>query len=127
MGFYITYVISRTTMPHTYTAPNVSQERVTPGFVRDELLNCFESANREFLRLLNQPATDSAVKDQVKHFVRSVFSECGGSFENPTREGILMAITQCRTKAEKIMGPQGAEIISHHYDEMMKLVNRLPT
>jgi hypothetical protein len=25
-----------------------------------------------------------------------------------------------------MMGPQGSGIIQHHYDEMMKLVNRLP-
>jgi hypothetical protein len=34
-------------------------------------------------------------------------------------------MNQCRTNAEKMMGPQGAGIIEHHYDEMMKLVDRL--
>ncbi len=125
MGFYITYVIFAP-MSHTYTAPEVTEGQVTPDFVRDELLNCFESANREFLRLLNQPITDEALKEQVKNFVQSVFSTCGVSFENPTKEGILTAISKCRTNAEKMMGPQGAEIIRHHYDEMMKIVNKLP-
>ncbi len=113
-------------MSHTYNAPDVPDVKITPGFVRDELLNCFESANREFSRLLKQPVTDEALKDQVKRFVQSVFSGCGVNFENPTREGILVAISQCRANAEKMMGPQGAEIIRHHYDEMMKLVGRLP-
>ena len=113
-------------MSHTYNAPDVSDERVTSEFVRDELLNCFESANREFSMLLNQQVTDEALREQVKHFVQSVFNNCGVSFENPTREGILIAINQCRANAERIMGPQGAQIIRHHYDEMMKLVSRLP-
>ncbi len=113
-------------MSRTYTAPDVPEEKLTPEFVRDELLTCFESANREFSRLLNQPVTDNELKEQVKHFVQSAFSSCGASFENPTRESILLAISQCRTNAEKMMGAQGAEIIRHHYDEMMKIVNKLP-
>ncbi len=113
-------------MSHSYAAPDVPEEKLTPELVRDELLSCFESANREFSRLLNQPVTDEALKEQVKHFVQSVFSSCGVSFENPTREGILIAISQCKANAEKMMGTQGAEIIRHHYDEMMKVVNKLP-
>ncbi len=108
-------------------APDVPEEKLTPALVRDELLNCFESANREFSRLLNQPVTDSTLKEQVKHFVQSAFTSCGASFENPTKESILLAISQCRTNAEKMMGPQGADIIRHHYDEMMKLVSKLPS
>lgn len=113
-------------MFHTYTAPDVPVERVTTKFVRDELLTCFESANREFSTILNQPVTDDALKQQVKEFVQSVFSSCGGNFENPTRESILLAVTRCKSNAEKMMGPQGAGIIRDHYDEMMKLVNKLP-
>lgn len=113
-------------MSHTYTAPDLPVEKVTPKFVRDELLICFESANREFSKILNQPVTDGALKQQVKQFVQSVFSSCGGNFENPTRESILLAITQCKTSAEKMMGPQGSGIIRAHYDEMIKLVNKLP-
>jgi len=115
-------------MSATYTtckAPDLPNGRITPELVRDELLTCFESANREFARLLNQPVTDEALKGQVRSFVESVFSKCGASYTNPTREGILMAIDECKANAEKMMGPQGADIIRHHYDEMMKLVSRL--
>src|SRR5881628_3871132 len=93
-------------MTQTYKAPDVPTEQVTPEFVRDQLLTCFESANKEF--------------------VESVFVNCGASYTDPTRDGILTAMNQCRTNAEKMMGPQGADIIQHHYDEMMKLVDRLP-
>ncbi len=123
--FYITYVMFWP-MTNTYRAPDVPAQKVTPEFVRDELLNCFESANREFSSLLKQPVTDDALKEQVRNFVQSVFSDCGASFENPTTESILKAINQCRSNAEKMMGPQGAEIIKHHYDEMMKLIRKLP-
>ena len=112
-------------MTQTYKAPNVPSDRITPEFVRDELLSCFESANREFATLLNQPVTDEQLKQQVKQFVESVFVNCGASYMDPTKEGILTAMNQCRSNAEKMMGPQGAGIIQHHYDEMMKLVDRL--
>jgi len=113
-------------MIQTYKSPDLPSDRITPEFVRDELLTCFESANREFATLLNQPVTDEQLKQQVKQFVESVFVNCGASFTDPTKEGILTAMNQCRTSAEKMMGPQGAGIIRHHYDEMMKLVDRLP-
>src|SRR2546422_5571426 len=112
-------------MQQGYRAPNVPDSKVTPLFVRDELLNCFESANREFARLLNMQITDEALKQQVKTFVSTVFQQCGVSYTNPTRLGIEVAIKTCKDNAEKMMGPQGADIIRHHYTEMMKLVNRL--
>jgi hypothetical protein len=112
-------------MQTTYRAPEVPDAQVTPTFVRDELLKCFESANGEFARLLHQPVTEEQLKQQVRAFVEGVFSQCGVSYVAPTKEGIISAISQCKANAEKMMGAQGAEIIEHHYDEMMKLVNRL--
>jgi hypothetical protein len=110
----------------TYKAPEVRPGEATPQFVRDQLLLCFESANREFASLLNQPVTDEQLKSQVKSFVESVFAGCGVSYADPTKQGILTAISQCRANAEKMMGPKGAEIIQHHYEEMMKVISRLP-
>ncbi len=46
-------------MTQTYKAPDVPSERITPEFVRDELLSCFESANREFATLTNQSRTNN--------------------------------------------------------------------
>lgn len=109
----------------TYQAPDVDDEALTAEFVRDELLKCFESANREFYDILGQPATEDQVRDQVHAFVTGVFQQCGVSFESPTKEGILTAIQQCKSNAERMMGDAGANVIRHHYDEMMKLVSRL--
>jgi len=112
-------------MPESYRAPDVPDSQVTTTFVRDQLLVCFESANREFMRVLNQPVTDEQLRQQVKTFVEGVFSQCGVSYVSPTKQGIVAAISQCKSNAEKMMGPQGASIIEHHYEEMIKLVNRL--
>lgn len=109
-----------------YRAPDIAASKVTPQLVRDELLTCFQSANREFATLLDQPVTDDQLKQQVNQFVRSVFSQCGVNFDHPTKQGISVAMAQCRSNAEKMMGPKGASIIQHHYDEMMKLVSVLP-
>jgi hypothetical protein len=111
---------------NAYVAPRVNDEDVTAEFVRDELLRCFESANREFFEILDRPATDAQLKEQVHSFVTGVFQQCGVSFQDPTKEGILIAIDQCRSNAEQMMGQRGADVIRHHYAEMMKLVSRLP-
>ena len=113
-------------MTGTYKAPDIPTSRITGELVRDELLRCFESANREFYTLLNQPVTDEALKTQVKQFVEGVFQNCGVSYTEPTKKGILTAIHQCKCNAEQMMGPKGADIINHHYTEMIKLVTRLP-
>ncbi len=112
-------------MTQPYVAPDVPDDKVTPIFVRDELLKCFESANGEFAKILHQPVTDEQLKQQVKSFVEGVFSQCGVSYVEPTKVGIVTAISQCKSNAEQMMGTQGAQIIEHHYAEMMKLVNRL--
>lgn len=112
-------------MQSGYKAPDVPDEKINPVFVRDELLKCFESANGEFMKLLNQPVTEEQLRQQVKMFVEGVFSQCGVSYVSPTKEGIVEAISQCKKNAEQMMGTKGAYIIDHHYTEMMKLVNRL--
>jgi hypothetical protein len=109
-----------------YRAPDVRDDHLTAAFVRDELLRCFESANREFFEILGQPATEDQVREQVHAFVAGAFQQCGVSFETPTKEGILTAIEQCKANAERMMGDAGASVIRHHYAEMMKLVSRLP-
>jgi hypothetical protein len=113
-------------MAGEYKAPDVPKGKVTPTLVRDELLKCFESANKEFMQVLNQPTNDEALKAQVRQFVTGSFQSCGASFDQPTKQGIVSAIGQCKSNAEAMMGQKGAEIIRHHYDEMMKLVDKLP-
>src|SRR5436853_7915569 len=113
-------------MTGNYKAPDIPTSQITGELVRDELLRCFESANKEFFTLLNQPVTDEMLKTQVKQFVEGVFQSCGVSYTDPTKKGILTAINQCESNAEKMMRPKVADIISHYYAEMMKLVDNLP-
>jgi len=112
-------------MAEKYTAPDVPDDKITPMLVRDELLKCFQSANGEFAQMLNQPVTEEQLKQQVQAFVEGIFSQCGVNYVAPSKEGIVMAISECKRNAEQMMGPRGAEVIEHHYSEMMKLVNRL--
>src|SRR5438067_13487141 len=102
-------------MTQTYTAPDVPSDRITPEFVRDELLTCFESAIREFATLLNQLVTDEQLKQQVKQFVESVFVNCGASYTAPSIDGILPAMNQCMSNGENMIGPQGVGIRQHYY------------
>jgi hypothetical protein len=109
-----------------YKAPDIPEDQVTPTLVRDELLKCFESANKEFMRVLDQPTDDKTLKEQVRRFVAGSFQSCGASFDQPTKDGIVLAIGQCKANAETMMGEKGADIIRHHYAEMRKLVDKLP-
>lgn len=55
-----------------------------------------------------------------------IFRNCEVSLDNPSKQGILTAIQECKRNAEAMMGQSGSEIITHNYEEMMKLVNKLP-
>lgn len=112
-------------MSGRYKAPDTPAAQVTLSLVKDELLKCFESANREFLELQGQLVGDEELKRQVEEFVRGAFEGCGASFEEPTREGVILAIEECKRSATQGFGEAGVPIIDHHYEEMMKLVNRL--
>jgi hypothetical protein len=75
---------------------------------------------------MKQPVTSEQLRQQVLQFVTGVFASCGVNFDNPTKSGIMTAIEQCKSNAEAMMGPAGADVIRHHYAEMAKLVQRLP-
>ena len=113
-------------MTVAYKAPDVPSEKLSPTLVRDELLKCFECANKQFMEVLMHPDSDQAHKAHVKQFVTGSFKTCGVSYEKPTKKGLVKALKQCKTNAESMMGPPGAKIIKAHYAEMMTLVNKLP-
>jgi len=50
---------------NAYHTPPVNDEDLTVELVRDELLRCFESANREFFEILDQSATDEQLRGRV--------------------------------------------------------------
>ncbi|MFQ5950992.1 MAG: hypothetical protein ACE5KH_02775 [Candidatus Geothermarchaeales archaeon] len=112
-------------MAGRYIAPDVPAEQLTLDFVRDELLTCFESAQSEFLELQGQKLPEEELRGQVAQFVKGSFQSCGASFDQPTREGIILAIEECKKNATQGFGEAGVPIIDHHYGEMMKLVSRL--
>src|SRR5438128_12702400 len=97
-------------MSETYTAPNVSDAELTPSFVRDELLRCFESANQQFFEIVGQRVTDEQLRAQVREFVTGVFQPCGGPFETPTKQGSRTAINQSKANASCTTGGRGAEV-----------------
>ena len=70
-----------------YNAPQVAAGEATPTLVRDELLRCFESANQEFMAVLDQPTSEAAIRSQVRSFVTGVFEGCGASSTTQPRQG----------------------------------------
>src|SRR3989304_5508801 len=88
-----------------YRAPEVLPEGFTSMFVRDELLRCFESANREFLKILNQPVVDDQLRGQVHQFVTQVFRACRVRYANPTKAGIRAAVRllPCGAKVRSVV------------------------
>jgi hypothetical protein len=111
----------------SYQSPKIADTRlVTPTFVRDELLKCFQSANKEFMSAVNPPVpSDREIQQQVNQFVSSAFQSCGAKIDEPTKDGIIAAIEQCKKNAKEMMGEKGKDIINHQYEEMMKTVRLL--
>jgi hypothetical protein len=112
-------------MIERYKAPDIPEENATPTSVRDELLKRLESANKEFMRVLDQPTDDQALKGQVRQLVAGSFQSRGASFDRPQRKG-WSPPSDGKSNAEAMTGPKRAETISHHYEEMRKLVDKLP-
>jgi hypothetical protein len=53
------------------------------------------------------------LNDRVRQFLIAVFSDCGASYRDPTKESILEATDKCKISTEDRMDTPGKEIIKH--------------
>jgi hypothetical protein len=104
-------------------------KKVTPIMVRNAIIRCFQNAHKEVLEDMNKNKefnTDQERKNferiQVDLIVRDMFDEVGDDFENPTKEGITKVLDKLAAFASRYRKPK---IIKRHYNEIMRLVNRM--
>jgi len=109
-----------------YTAPEVSDTTITPIFVRSELLRCLEVTYSDLLNLMNLELEETVVRDRVLQFVTVIFQDCNVSFDDPTKQGLLKAIDECKKRAVLMMGPVGLEVIDSLSQQMVQLVEKIP-
>ena len=97
------------------------EELITPVMVRDAMVRCFYEAHcaQAGLGLKKEVFVD---KSYCQEIVRKAFSDAGEDFDKPSKESILKALNNLKTFSASFREPN---IIEKHYNEIMRLVERL--
>lgn len=102
-------------------------EKLTAVFVRDELIECFFTSQKEILALaaqaMHRGGSDAEIRGNVTQIIRMAFQEVGGSFDEPTKASILQVMEVLRRKSTAT--GKAAEIVEYHARQMMELVQQL--
>lgn len=102
-------------------------EKLTAEFVRDQMIECFFTSQKEILALaarsVHHAATDGELRKSVCQLIKMAFAEAGGNYEAPTKE-VLLKVMDILKRKSRATGKE-AEIIQHHAGEMMDLMGRL--
>ena len=93
---------------------------VTPIMVRDAIVECFFKAHCIDSGLGNDDP--EAVKKYCTNLVIGAFVKTGGDFDVPTKDSIFNVLSQLSEFAKNFRDPL---VIKEHYNEIMKLVERL--
>ncbi|MBU0597619.1 hypothetical protein KKF61_01325 [Patescibacteria group bacterium] len=107
-----------------------SSKKLTPEVVRNAIVICFEQAHGEATKSslgdlakdLGEQGVEKFTKANIESIVRKAFRESGGDFELPTKESIIKAMNWLAEFSKSFRSP---EIIKMHYNEVLKLVNKL--
>lgn len=93
---------------------------ITPIMVRDALVECFSRAHCADAGL---DCNDfNLVKKYCTELVYEAFIKTGGDFNNPTKDSIFKLLGQLAEFSKNFRDPL---IIKEHYNEIMKLAERL--
>lgn len=102
-------------------------QKMTPAKARDLIIKCFYAAQKEtFANIKLQeklPASEQEVKNTVTAAVKSVFTQIGEDFENPTKPGLLKVVEVLAANARSWGTPE--DIIRHHKGQIQKVLNAL--
>ena len=102
-------------------------EKITPENVRDEMVECFLSAQKECLSLaaesMHRQVTEEDLRKSVTVIIKGAFKEAEEDFDNPTKEA-LMKVMEILKRKSAATGKE-ADIIQHHAGQMMDLLMKL--
>lgn len=100
----------------------------TPAKVRSLLIDCFFEAQKMTMIQAGQSLgtkTDAdTLRANVEGVIRLGFKEVGADFETPTKSGMIAVMNVLARKASAWGTPK--EIIDHHRDTMMEIIQKLP-
>ncbi len=105
------------------------EEEITPIKIRDAIIQCFCEADNEIMNQLFQSSDFGSAEEgeekKLKHveiLIKKMFHEVNGDFDNPTKESLVGVIDKC---AEYAGAVRDKEMISHNYNAIMSLIERL--
>ena len=104
-------------------------DNFTPEMVRDAIIKCFYEAEKDILNSLFAPSDFDSSNDaeqskyrHIKIFIKKMFSDVQGDFDNPTKESLINVIDRCAKYASSI---RDKEIIEQNYNKIMYLIENL--
>lgn len=104
-------------------------KEITPVMARDAIIKCFIQAHSEVLAMMkeyhefkSEGEFEEMKKIDVKFLIELKFKEVGADFENPTKKDLIAVLNKLAEFASSFRKP---EIIQSHYNEIMRLINKL--
>ena len=100
---------------------------MTPMKARDLIVECFYQAQRETIgaagRKLGQAQNDAELRDTVTGAVRLAFREATADFDQPTKPGLMAAVTILARKSQHWGTPP--DIVEHHKAQIERVLQIL--
>ncbi len=101
---------------------------MTPIMARDLIIKCFFEAQKEMFarakkNLFDKESTDEQLQKSVESAIKLTFKEVGGSFENPTKMQLGMAVQALARKAATWGTPD--DIIEYHKAQITSILGSL--
>lgn len=93
---------------------------VTALMVRDAIIECFRLAHCEDSGI--NVADKNINKEYCGDIVKKAFSDTGSDFDKPTKDTIIKVLGELKSFS---MNFRDKSIIEHHYNQILKLVNKL--
>ena len=106
-------------MPDTIYGVDLNST-ITPLMVRDAIVRCFWEAHCMDTGLGKEEAEIN--KSYCKTIVEKAFKDANGNFDNPTKEDIQNCTKALAGFSKNFRDPS---IIEKHYNEIMRLVEKL--
>jgi len=104
-------------------------KKITPVMVRDAIIVCFKQAHKEILDLMDEYAEWKSKEEretfrdlEIKMIIINAFKDASVNFNNPAKEDLVKVIDGLAKFASMFRKP---EIIRKHYNEIMKLINKI--
>lgn len=95
-------------------------KEVTSLMVRDAIVSCFFEAHCADLDV--EEKDKEINKTYCKEIVKNAFEKVGSNFDNPNKEGIILAMNSLSEFAKKF---RDQEFVQKNYNEIMKLVKKI--